>query len=177
MSLAQQFAAQDHNVTGAMPRYRCQKDVWALKIQSVETNLPTIEELEKTLAGNDDAPGGFLKFEDPGYGVRAVSTDYMRKHKPVAGGYFVVYKDGYESFMSARRAVENELEEMKGSGRILLMSDEEERLIRSFRRFKGQLKRDGEVFKWQTRRDAFEEGRLIEAPESVLVRDPQEVSD
>jgi len=79
--------------------------------------------------------------------------------------------------LSARRAVENELEEMKGSGRILLMSDEEERLIRSFRRFKGQLKRDGEVFKWQTRRDAFEEGRLIEAPESVLVRDPQEVSD
>jgi len=101
MSLAQQFAAQDHNVAGAMPRYRCHKDVWALKIQSVETNLPTIEELEKTLAGNDDAPGGFLKFEDPGYGVRAVSTDYMRKHKPVAGGYFVVYKDGYESFSPA----------------------------------------------------------------------------
>ena len=60
--------------------------------------------------------------------------------------------------LSARRAIETELEQMKGSGRILLMSDEEERLIRSFRRFKGQLKRDGDVFKWQSRRDSLEEG-------------------
>lgn len=26
----------------------------------------------------------------------------MAKHKPVAGGYFVVYEDGYESFSPAK---------------------------------------------------------------------------
>ncbi len=27
--------------------------------------------------------------------------DYMRKHQPKIGGYFVVYKDGYKSFSPA----------------------------------------------------------------------------
>ena len=101
MSLAEQFAAQDNAVGAQLPRYRCHKEVYALKIQSVETNLPTIAELEKTLEGGSDAPGGFLKFEDPNYGVMAVSTDFMRKHNPKAGGYLVVYKDGYQSFSPA----------------------------------------------------------------------------
>lgn len=30
-----------------------------------------------------------------------VSAEYLAKHKPVVGGYFVVYVDGYESFSPA----------------------------------------------------------------------------
>jgi hypothetical protein len=101
MSLAEQFAKQDSSTGAEMPRYRCHKEVWALKIQSVETNLPTIAELEKLINHGDESPGGFLKFEDQGYGVMSVTQDFMRKHQPRAGGYLVVYKDGYQSFSPA----------------------------------------------------------------------------
>lgn len=41
-----------------------------------------------------------LDFE--GGGFRHPSPDYMLKHRPVAGGYFVVYEGGYESFSPAK---------------------------------------------------------------------------
>jgi hypothetical protein len=31
-----------------------------------------------------------------------VSGDYMQKHRPVVGGYFVQYEDGYQSFSPAQ---------------------------------------------------------------------------
>lgn len=33
--------------------------------------------------------------------MRYVTTDYLEKHEPVAGGYYVRYADGYESFSPA----------------------------------------------------------------------------
>lgn len=30
-----------------------------------------------------------------------VTEHYMKKHQPAAGGYFVLYEDGYESFSPA----------------------------------------------------------------------------
>lgn len=64
-----------------MPRYLCHKQVWALKIQDI--------------AGNVIMPA------ESGYGPFDVSDEYMAKHKPVVGGYFVVYADGYKSFSPA----------------------------------------------------------------------------
>lgn len=66
-----------------MPRYKCHKEVWALKIRSV---------------GDD----GGLTFEDGRYAPRLMSSTYMQKHKPQPGGYFVVYDDGYESWSPAK---------------------------------------------------------------------------
>lgn len=68
-----------------MPRYQCHKQVWALKIQSIESR------------GN----GATITPEDPGYGPFEVSEEYVTKHDPKAGGYFVVYADGYQSFSPA----------------------------------------------------------------------------
>jgi hypothetical protein len=39
--------------------------------------------------------------EEPGYAPIPVTSEYIRKHKPSAGGYYVVYKDGYKSFSPA----------------------------------------------------------------------------
>ncbi len=72
----------------------------------------------------------------------------------------------------AEVAVRGELEAMRIEDKVLLMSDEEERMIRSFRRFKSRMRKDGEVFKWQTAR---EPGVLI-SQETGLVADPQEVA-
>ncbi len=69
-----------------MPVYKCHKEVWALKIDSIgidETDQYTITPAEK------------------GYAPFKVSGEFMKKHNPKVGGYYVVYKDGYKSFSPA----------------------------------------------------------------------------
>ncbi|MGF6308568.1 hypothetical protein ABIB82_002205 [Bradyrhizobium sp. i1.8.4] len=38
---------------------------------------------------------------DDGYGKFYVGGEYVRKHNPQVGGYYVVYEDGYKSFSPA----------------------------------------------------------------------------
>jgi hypothetical protein len=38
---------------------------------------------------------------DLGYVPFRVDAEYVRKHNPQAGGYYVVYQDGYKSFSPA----------------------------------------------------------------------------
>lgn len=68
-----------------MPKYQCHKKVWALKIKSIERDAVTK-----------------LSFEDEGYAAILVSYDYDQKHQPEAGGYYVVYADGYASYSPAK---------------------------------------------------------------------------
>jgi hypothetical protein len=79
---------QDMNegVCCPMPRYRCHKEVHALKIKEI------------TLCA---AGGAVITPEDPGYAVFAVDEAYVGKHAPTVGGYYVVYADGYKSFSPA----------------------------------------------------------------------------
>lgn len=81
----------ENNVTAVqMPKYRSHKDVWALKIKEVK-------------ADQHPFVSATLVFEESDiYAPRRVSAEYVEKHKPEAGGYFVVYKDGYESFSPAK---------------------------------------------------------------------------
>lgn len=64
-----------------MPRYTCYKKVHALKIKEIH-----------------DAT---LVFEKEEYAPIEVSNEYMTKHAPIVGGYYVVYKGGYTSFSPA----------------------------------------------------------------------------
>lgn len=70
-----------------MPKYSCHKEVHALKIASVSL-MPD--------------GSGIIQPADPGYGPFRVNVAYMTKHGPQAGGYFVVYEDGYKSFSPAQ---------------------------------------------------------------------------
>lgn len=82
-------------VSAEMPRYKCHKEVWALKIKDVR-QAPADQ--ERANAGGD----WYLIPEDARYGPIVVGHDaYYVKHKPTAGGYYVVYKDGYTSFSPA----------------------------------------------------------------------------
>ena len=65
--------------------YQCHKKVAAAKISQVAT-----EPLNGLF---------FLTFNEKG-GLY-VSKDYIEKHKPQVGGYYVVYKDGYKSYSPA----------------------------------------------------------------------------
>jgi hypothetical protein len=82
----------DSGVSAEMPRYKCHKEVWALKIAEVGYHGDS----------ENGTTGGRIVPADEGYAPFEVSAEYMNKHKPVAGGYYVVYADGYQSFSPAQ---------------------------------------------------------------------------
>jgi hypothetical protein len=69
-----------------MPRYRSHKTIWAFKIASI---LPLADGSAK------------ISPEEPGYAAFDVDAEYMKKHNPQVGGYFVQYQDGYKSWSPA----------------------------------------------------------------------------
>ena len=73
-----------------MPKYECHKKVWALKIDAIEFEANSAEDGTAIIRPADD-----------GYAPFVVSREYMDKHKPEVGGYYVVYEDGYKSFSPA----------------------------------------------------------------------------
>lgn len=70
-----------------LPKYTCHKEVWALEI--------------KMIGISEEDGSGLITPEDDKYAAFIVSKDYMDKHKPAFGGYYVLYKGGYESFSPA----------------------------------------------------------------------------
>lgn len=54
--------------------------------------------------------------------------------------------------LEARSRVISEIEKMRAEGKALTLSEEEMKMLTSFRRFKLRMRKDGEVFTWQTRR-------------------------
>ena len=67
----------------------------------MERLLPTIEELDAILNGGEEKPGGMITPADDRYAPFSVTTEYMNKHNPQPGGYYVVYTDDYKSFSPA----------------------------------------------------------------------------
>ena len=99
--------AEGAMVQTPMPRYQCHKKVWALKIAAIETVKPNIEELDAILNSTENGSpdkvlGAVITPTENGYGAFGVSQDFMRKHEPQVGGYYVVYDDGYKSFSPAQ---------------------------------------------------------------------------
>jgi len=70
-----------------LPRYRCHKIVEAAQITAI-----TAVDLGTAL---------FLADQTTTASVYLVNDQWMAKHEPKVGGYFVRYDDGYESFSPA----------------------------------------------------------------------------
>jgi hypothetical protein len=66
-----------------LPQYKCHKQVGALRIANIQVN-----------------PDGsaLLSPEETGHHAFRVSAEYVNKHSPIVGGYYVRYDGGYESF-------------------------------------------------------------------------------
>ena len=87
--------------TTEMPKYRSHKEVWALKIAAIDRDS------DKARAEGRETDGSaMITPSDVGYAPFRVKSDYMRKHDPQVGGYYVVYEDGYASWSPAE-AFEN----------------------------------------------------------------------
>lgn len=70
-----------------LPRYRCHKEVWAFKIGAIN---PT-----------NNIKSACLLSENKNFAPIFVDESYISKHNPQVGGYYVRYKDGYESWSPA----------------------------------------------------------------------------
>lgn len=87
-----------------MPQYDCHKKAWALKIKEVKC---------ESLLSNPPVDKVTLIFEDSHFTPFVVDNDYARKHLEYpqkhlskAGGYYVVYEDGYKSYSPEKAFVE-----------------------------------------------------------------------
>ena len=74
-----------------MDKFRCTKTVEAFQINEIEI-IPQPQD------GLRDA---ILHPVDKGVGAKVMSGLWMERHQPEVGGYFVRYKDGYESYSPA----------------------------------------------------------------------------
>jgi hypothetical protein len=93
VELRERIERRDGGVARELPRYLCHKQVHALKIARV---------VRPTTALNTESDGSMILVPaDLRYAPFRVSRAYAQKHDPQAGGYFVVYADGYESFSPA----------------------------------------------------------------------------
>lgn len=79
-----------------MPKYKSHKTVHALKIKSIvfDSGLAKAENRET------DGSAKITPIEE-GFAPFKVDHEYVRKHSPQVGGYFVVYEDGYKSWSPA----------------------------------------------------------------------------
>ena len=80
-------------VSAEMPKYKCHKEVHAFKIKAIklDPDAETNVFLAATITPCDERYSPFI-----------VGKEYMAKHKPIVGGYYVVYEDGYKSFSPAK---------------------------------------------------------------------------
>ena len=80
-----------------LPKYKCHKKVWALKIKEV------IPAQGPESPDEPFEPGSIVIVpENSRYARFLLGKDYAAKHKPQAGGYYVVYDDGSKSYSPAR---------------------------------------------------------------------------
>ena len=71
-----------------LPEYDCHKTVWAVKIDKMQQM--------------QDGTAWIIPPVESGVEPFVVSADYVLRHNPEVGGYFVCYKDGYQSWSPAR---------------------------------------------------------------------------
>lgn len=80
----------EQQAAAEMPKYKCHKEVWALKISEIHPGRR-----------DGKGPGGTLVFAEEGYAPLSVGEDYLQRD-PQEGGYYVVYADGYKSYSPAK---------------------------------------------------------------------------
>lgn len=73
-----------------LPKYKCNKQVWALQIADINNPVNEIDGSAIITPTNDT------------YTPFKVDAEYMKKHNPHIGGYYIMYKDGYKSFSPAK---------------------------------------------------------------------------
>lgn len=114
-----------------MPKYRCHKEVSALKISKIEyerrdhalvedkhreeasvaiaenrvfgmSHAEMAQSLANVEAGKAYRGTAMIHPAEAEYAPFEVDATYLKKHSPQIGGYYVVYTDGYKSYSPAK---------------------------------------------------------------------------
>ena len=85
-----------------LPKYVCHKEVHALQIDQVICRFNDLKQETKYA----------LRPVDRNYNLITVNEQWIRKHNPAPGGYYVVYADGYASY-SPKRSFEEDYKRSK----------------------------------------------------------------
>ncbi|ABM32319.1 Gp49 family protein [Paracidovorax citrulli] len=85
-------------ISKELPRYQSHKHVWALKIKDVAHNPNP----DRTGLSCSSSYGAMIYPEEQEYPPFEVSAEYVNKHRPQPGGYYVQYADGYLSYSPAQ---------------------------------------------------------------------------
>jgi hypothetical protein len=102
-----------------LPKYKSHKEVWALKIKSIEWVANVLDGQGE----NREADGSaMITPEEEGFAPFKVDQEYMQKHKPQVGGYYVEYEDGYASW-SPREAFESGYTKCDFETKLRLIND------------------------------------------------------
>ena len=84
-----------------MKKWQCHKKVHAEKIEKIILDIDLANKENRETDGS-----AYLFFEGTskieGYEGHKVEYEYVHKHKPEVGGYYVVYEGGYKSFSPAK---------------------------------------------------------------------------
>lgn len=88
----------DIDIKAELPRYKCHKEVHAIKIRRIEYACDYCATPQNCETDNSAL---LIPIED-GFAPIRVSIEYLEKHQPEAGGYYVVYEDGYKSYSPAK---------------------------------------------------------------------------
>lgn len=80
-----------------LPKYKCHKEVWALQIRDILYDKHVAQVVKRESDG-----GAMITPENDHYAAFKVSREYISKHNPEIGGYYVVYEDGYKSYSPAK---------------------------------------------------------------------------
>ena len=76
-----------------LPKYKCHKEVWALEIAKIDFDQDAAQ------AANRESDGSaIITPVNTHFAQFHVDRDYVQKHKPKAGGYYVLYEGGYKSW-------------------------------------------------------------------------------
>jgi hypothetical protein len=86
----------------ALQQYKCHKTVRAAKIIQVDQK-PNPDPTGLSVASSY---GAMLTLNSEAVPAIEVAAEWMIKHKPEVGGYYVVYEDGYASY-SPQKAFED----------------------------------------------------------------------
>lgn len=73
--------------------------------------------------------------------------------------------------LEARARVAMEIEKMREEGKAFTLTDEEVDMLKAFRRFKLRMRKDSEMFRWQTRRP----DGVVLAEDTAEIVSPHEV--
>lgn len=84
------------NAETEMPKYKCHKEVHALKIKDIMRMTE-----ESFTEGDDPVVSHLVTPVEEGYAPFSVDDAWFKKHEPQAGGYYVVYADGYKLYSPA----------------------------------------------------------------------------